>query len=193
VTVEELARRTRQRLGARQRRVVPKGPLVQAAVLVPILGHDNARILFAKRTDRVGTHKGQISFPGGVVGVGDASFEAAALRECQEEIGLPPEAVELLGALDDSETFATQFIITPLVGVIRRPVTFQPDGQEIEKVIEVPVESLLDDGNFRVEEWERGGALHPVYFFDYHGETIWGATARILKGYLDLVKSDDAG
>jgi 8-oxo-dGTP pyrophosphatase MutT (NUDIX family) len=193
VTVEELARRTRQRLAARQRRVVPKGPLVQAAVLVPILGHDDARILFAKRTDRGGTHKGQISFPGGVVGAGDASFEAAALRECQEEIGLPPEAVELLGALDDSETFATQFIITPLVGVIRRPVTFQPDGHEIEKVIEVPVESLLDDGNFRVEEWERGGALHSVYFFDYHGETIWGATARILKGYLDLVKSADAG
>jgi 8-oxo-dGTP pyrophosphatase MutT (NUDIX family) len=193
VTVDELALRTRQRLAARQRRVVPKGRLVQAAVLVPILGSGDASIVFAKRTDRVGTHKGQISFPGGVVGARDASFEAAALRECNEEIGLSPASVELLGTLDDTETFATPFVITPFVGVIRRPVTFQPDGQEIEKVLEVPVESLLDEGNFRVEEWERGGVLHPVYFFDYHGETIWGATARILKGYLDLVKGDDAG
>jgi 8-oxo-dGTP pyrophosphatase MutT (NUDIX family) len=192
VTVDELARRTRQRLAARQRRIVPKGPLVQAAVLVPILERGEGRIVFAKRTDRVGTHKGQISFPGGVVGARDVSFAAAALRECEEEIGLPPAAVELLGALDDTETFATQFVITPFVGVIRRPVIFRPDGREIEKVIEVPVESLLDDGNFRVEEWERDGVRRPVYFFDYHGETIWCATARILKGYLDLVRAHDA-
>jgi 8-oxo-dGTP pyrophosphatase MutT (NUDIX family) len=192
VTIDELTRRTRHRLAGRQRRVVPKGPLVQAAVLVPLLERGEARIVFAKRTDLVGTHKGQISFPGGVVGVRDASFEAAALRECEEEIGLPPAAVEVLGALDDTETFATQFVITPFVGVIGRPVAFEPDGQEIERIIEVPVASLLDDGNFRVEEWERNGARHPVYFFDYHGETIWGATARILKGYLDLVRDDDA-
>jgi 8-oxo-dGTP pyrophosphatase MutT (NUDIX family) len=193
MNVDELTRRTRSRLAARRRRIVPKGPLVQAAVLVPILERGEARIVFAKRTDRVGTHKGQISFPGGVVSPRDASFEAAALRECEEEIGLPPAAVELLGTLDDQETFATQFIITPFVGAIRRPVAFQPDGQEIEKVIEVPVESLLDDGNFHVEEWERNGVRHPVYFFDYHGETIWGATARILKGYLDLVRDDPRG
>jgi hypothetical protein len=75
------------------------------------------------------------------------------------------------------------------VGRIRAPVAFQPDGHEIEKVIEVPLDALLADGSFRVEEWERDGVRRPVYFFDYHGETIWGATARILKQYLDLIRA----
>ena len=187
MTLNELARLTRQRLPARQRRVVAQGSLIQAAVLLPLLDRGEAHIVFAKRTDRVGTHKGQISFPGGTVDLGDASVEAAALRECEEEIGLPPAAVEVLGALDDTETFATRFVITPFVGLIREPVAFEPDGHEIEKVIEVPVAALLGQGNFRVEEWERDGVRRPVYFFDYEGETIWGATARILKQYLDLV------
>ena len=187
MTMEELVRRTRDRLATRERRVVPKGPLIQAAVLVPLLERADPHILFAKRTDRVGSHKGQISFPGGSVDPGDASSEAAALRESHEEIALPPDAVEVLGVLDDMETFATQFVITPFVGRITAPVAFQPDGHEIEKVIEVPLPALLADGSFRVEEWERDGVLRPVYFFDYHGETIWGATARILKQYLDLI------
>jgi 8-oxo-dGTP pyrophosphatase MutT (NUDIX family) len=189
MTIDELARRTRQRLAARARRAVPKGPLIQAAVLVPLLDRGDPHIVFAKRTERVGSHKGQISFPGGSVDPDDASFEAAALRESHEEIALPPDAVELLGALDDVETFATQYIITPFVGRIRAPVAFQPDGHEIEKVIEVPLDALLADGSFRVEEWERAGVRRPVYFFDYHGETIWGATARILKQYLDLIRA----
>lgn len=187
MTAAELARLTRERLPARARRVVGEGPLVRAAVLLPILDRGQAHIVFAKRTERVGHHKGQIAFPGGTVDPGDASPAAAALRECEEEIALPPAAVEILGALDDTETFATQFVITPFVGLIRQPVAFQPDGREIEQVIEVPVAALLEAGTFRVEEWERDGVRRPVYFFDYRGETIWGATARILKQYLDLV------
>jgi 8-oxo-dGTP pyrophosphatase MutT (NUDIX family) len=187
VTLDDLARLTRQRLPARQRRVVAQGSLIQAAVLLPLLDRGEAHIVFVKRSDRVGTHKGQISFPGGTVDPGDASVEAAALRECEEEIGLPPAAVEVLGALDDTETFATRFVITPFVGLIREPVALEPDGHEIDKVIEVPVAALLEVGSFRVEEWERDGVRRPVYFFDYEGETIWGATARILKEYLDLV------
>ncbi len=187
MTAAELARLTLERLPARRRRVVPRGPLIPAAVLLPILDRGEAHILFAKRTDRVGTHRGQISFPGGTVDPGDQSFEAAALRECEEEIGLPRAAVELLGALDDTETVATQFVITPFVGLVREAVDFEPDGHEIEKVIEVPVAALLDERNFRVEEWVRDGISRPVYFFHHEGETIWGATARILKQYLDVV------
>lgn len=187
MTLDELVTLTRERLAARQRRVVDPGPLVRAAVLVPLIERVGPHVVFAKRTDRVGTHRGQISFPGGTVSADDASLLAAALRESEEEVGLSRTAVEPLGALDDTETFATRFVITPWVGVIRAPVVWRPDGEEIEKVIEVPLAALLEPANFRVEYWARDGVVRPVYFYEYGGERIWGATARIVKDYLDLV------
>jgi 8-oxo-dGTP pyrophosphatase MutT (NUDIX family) len=189
VSVDDLVAVTRARLAARQRRVVEPGPLVRAAVLVPIIDRGEAYLVFAQRTDRVGHHAGQISFPGGRVDPGDADDLAAALREAHEEVGLEPARVEPLGMLDDTETFATQFVITPIVGVVRGPVVWQPDGEEIEKVIEVPVAALLDRGCFRVEQWERNGVVRDVYFYEYRGDTVWGATARILKTYLDVVEA----
>jgi 8-oxo-dGTP pyrophosphatase MutT (NUDIX family) len=187
LNVGALVARTRARLSGRVRRVVPPGPLIRAAVLVPIVDHGEAFLVFAQRTDRVGQHAGQISFPGGRIDAGDADELQAALREAEEEVGLAPAAVEPLGMLDDTETFATQFVITPWVGLVREPVVWQPDGHEIEKVIEVPVAALLVPGCFRVEAWTRGGVTRDVYFYDYQDTTIWGATARILKQYLDLV------
>jgi len=188
LTLERVVALTRERLAARQRRVVVGGPLVKAAVLVPIVDRGEPFLVFAKRTDRVGTHRGQISFPGGRVDPTDAGFLEAALRESEEEIGLPRAVVEPLGALDDTETMATQFIITPFVGFVREPVAWQPDGHEIDKVIEVPLAALRDRANLRIEYRERGGVLHEVLFWDYEGETIWGATARILKQYLDVLE-----
>jgi len=185
--VEDLVAVTRARLDGRPRRIVPPGPLVRAAVLVPIVDRGEAHLVFAQRTERVGHHAGQISFPGGRIDPEDADDLAAALREAHEEVGLEPSRVEPLGLLDDTETFATQYVITPFVGVVRGPVVWQPDGEEIEKVIEVPVAALLDRGSFRVERWERDGVARDVYFYDYRGTTIWGATARILKQYLDVV------
>ena len=187
MTLDELVTLTRDRLAARRRRVVEPGPLVRAAVLVPLVERGGPHVIFAKRTDRVGTHRGQISFPGGTIDPADPSPLDAALRESEEEVGLPRAAVEPLGALDDTETFATQFVITPWVGVVREPVVWRPDGEEIEEVIEVPFASLVEHANFRVEHWERDGVVRPVYFYDWGGEVIWGATARIVKHYLDLV------
>src|SRR5262245_27377069 len=189
--IDALAELTRTRLGARRRRVAPDGPLIKAAVLVPIVDRGEPMILFTKRTDRVGHHKGQISFPGGVVDPTDTTFLDAALRECEEEIALPRAAVEPLGALDDTETVATTFVITPFVGLVREPPAFQPDGEEIERVIEVPFAALVEDGGFRVETVTRDGVTRPVYYFDYQGDTIWGATARILVHYLQLVTTPD--
>jgi 8-oxo-dGTP pyrophosphatase MutT (NUDIX family) len=188
LTVERLVALTRERLGARERRVVVGGPLVKAAVLVPIVDRGEPFLVFAKRTEHVGTHRGQISFPGGRLDPSDRGLLEAALRESEEEIGLPRAVVEPLGALDDTETVATQFVITPFVALVRAPVAWQPDGREIEKVIEVPLAALRDRANLRVEYRERSGAPHEVLFWDYQGETIWGATARILKHYLDLLE-----
>lgn len=187
MTVDELVRLTRQRLAARQRRVVPEGSLVQAAVLVPIVDRGEPHLVFARRSERVGHHKGQISFPGGTLDPRDASLLEAALRECEEEIALPRRAVETLGVLDDTETLATPFVITPFVAVIREPVAWQPDGREIEEVIEVPFAVLADSRNLRVEHWERDGVTRPVYFYEWGGQPIWGATARIVKHYLDTL------
>jgi 8-oxo-dGTP pyrophosphatase MutT (NUDIX family) len=187
MTLDELVALTRTRLATHSRRVVSGGELVRAAVLVPIVDRGEPCLLFTKRTQRVATHKGQISFPGGAVDAGDDSFLEAALRECEEEIGLPRAAVEPLGELDDTETVATQFVITPWVGVIRAPIEWRTDGEEVDRVIEVPFAALTAPDGLRVEYWERDGARRPVYFFDYRGDTIWGATARILKHYLDLI------
>jgi 8-oxo-dGTP pyrophosphatase MutT (NUDIX family) len=180
---------TRARLVAHRRRVVPPGVLIAAAVLVPIIDRAGTpHILFTKRTDKVGHHKGQISFPGGVIDPGDATALDAALREAEEEIRMPRDVVEPLGVLDDTETVATRFVITPFVGVVHRPLTWQPDGEEIERVIEVPFEMLIAEGSCRIEHWERDGVTRPVYFFDYQDDTIWGATARILVQYLDVLR-----
>jgi 8-oxo-dGTP pyrophosphatase MutT (NUDIX family) len=187
MTVEELAARARARLARRARREVPPGPLVRAAVLVPIVDRGEPWLAFTQRSRTVGLHRGQISFPGGRIDAGDDDALAAALREAEEEVGLRPALVEPLGILDDTETFATQFVITPWVGLVREPVVWRPDGAEIERVIEVPLRALLDGRIFRVEHWQRNGVAREVYFYDYEGTTIWGATARILKHFLDLV------
>jgi hypothetical protein len=110
-----------------------------------------------------------------------------------EEIKLPADAVEVLGLLDDTETRATPFVITPVVGIVTRPVVFEPDGREIERVLEVPLETLRDPAIFRTELWERGGEPHPVHFYDVSVEDIiWGATARILKQFLDMIDEEAA-
>ena len=185
--LETLRRKIEAALAERPRRVVEQEGLIPAAVLLLLTNRGGPHVVFAKRTEDVAHHKGQFSFPGGIVETWDGSRLETALREAQEEIGLPPSAVEVLGTLDDTETRATQFVITPFVGIISQPVRYTPDGKEIERVLEVPLEALLDPANFRVEMWERNGEVQPVYFYEYDGETIWGATARILKQFLDLV------
>ncbi|MFQ5899745.1 MAG: NUDIX hydrolase, partial [Candidatus Methylomirabilia bacterium] len=184
---QEVKRRIELALTARTRRVVEYAELVPAAVLVLITNRSGPHILFAKRSEEVAHHKGQISFPGGIVESRDGSRLQTALREAREEIGLSPDSVEILGALDDTETHATQFVITPFVGLVREAVAWRPDGKEIERVLEVPLQELLNPASFRVELWERGEKAIPVYFYEWGGPVIWGATARILKQFLDLL------
>ena len=179
-------------LSRRPRVALDRSDLVSAAVLVPITDRDGRpHLVFTKKSDSVPHHKGQFSFPGGVVEQRDASRVEAALREAWEEIRLPADAVEVLGLLDDTETRATSFIITPVVGIVTERVDFVPDGREIERVIEVPLDRLADPSIFRAETWTRDGEAHEVYFYQVApDDVVWGATARIVKQFLDLLAEE---
>lgn len=186
--IEELRARLDVGLARRPRIALDRSDLVSAAVLLPITDRGGPHILFTKKSDGVPHHKGQFSFPGGICEERDASRVETALREAWEEIRLPAEAVEVLGLLDDTATRATPFIITPVVGIVRQPVEFRPDGREIERVIEVPLDTLRDPAIFSTEMWQRDGVPHPVHFFRVSADdVVWGATARILRQFLDLL------
>jgi 8-oxo-dGTP pyrophosphatase MutT (NUDIX family) len=186
--VESVRDRVQQALAARPRRVAEPSERVPAAVLLLFVYHGGEpHLVFTKKTETVPHHKGQFSFPGGIVETEDGSRVETALREAREEIGLEPGAVEVLGVLDDVPTATSGFVITPVVGLAVTPPLLRPDGREIERVIEVPLRDLLDPVRFREEHWERGGTLHPVLFFTCGEDVIWGATARILREFLDLV------
>jgi 8-oxo-dGTP pyrophosphatase MutT (NUDIX family) len=191
--LETLRRRLDVALSRRPRVALDQSDLVSAAVLVPITDHGEPHVLFTKKTSSVPHHKGQFSFPGGVVELRDGSRVETALREAWEEIRLPPEAVEVLGLLDDTPTRATSFIITPVVGIVRDRVVFTPDGREIERVLEVPLSVLRDPAIFRTEMWERNGEAHPVQFYQVSPEdVVWGATARILTQFLELLDEPES-
>ena len=177
-------------LGLRPRRVLDRRDLVSAAVLVPIIDREEPHLLFAKKTASVPHHRGQFSFPGGVVEQDDASRVETALREAWEEVRLPASAVEVIGLLDDTETRATPFVITPVVGIVTGHVDFVPDGREIERVLQVPLSVLRDPAVFHTETWARNGESHPVHFYRVSSEdVIWGATARIVNQFLALLES----
>lgn len=159
---------------------LPGVSLREAAVLVPLLWRDGQPwVLLTRRPQTLRTHGGQISFPGGSRDPSDESPLHAALRETWEELGIPGDRVEVLGMLDESPTI-TGFRIQPFVGVIPADHPLRPSPVEIEEVIEVPLRHLLRTGTSRTEVWQYGGEDHLVYFFDYAGHVIWGATARIL-------------
>jgi 8-oxo-dGTP pyrophosphatase MutT (NUDIX family) len=161
--------------------------LTCAAVLIPLLHKDcEWYVLVTQRTETVGHHKGQISFPGGACEPQDADLLETALRETFEEIGVPPETVEVLGALDDSPT-VTSFAVTPFVGVIPNPFRYQLQQQEVAAAIEVPLAFLRNPGNLHMEQREHRGRTYDMPFWNFGPYTIWGATARMLKSFLDLI------
>lgn len=186
--LESLRARLLAALEGRRRRAVEPGTRVPAAVLVLFVYRDGEpRLVFTKKTGDVPHHQGQFSFPGGVVERADASRVETALREAGEEIGLDAGNVDVLGMLDDVPTGTSRFVITPVVALARGAPALRADGREIERILEVPLRRLLDPASFRQELWERDGAFHPVLFYTYGNDVVWGATARILRGLLDLV------
>lgn len=164
--------------------------LKRAAVLIPLFKKDGEyHILFTKRTEKVEHHKGQVSFPGGRQDKKDPNLLATALREAEEEMGIVPKDVKILGELDDFCTASTDFCISPFVALIPYPYPFQVNPHEIAEVIEAPLSALRQESQMRQEIFLRDGEPFPVYFYEYQSYTIWGATARILKEFLDLLPS----
>ena len=143
-----------------------------------------ARIIFTRRAETLRRHGGQISFPGGVRDEADVTPLHAALRELKEEVGVAAESVEVLGMLDEIPTI-TEFRVTPFVGHLLSGTVLEPDPGEIAEVLEVPVSALLEPARQHVEKRFIRGAERDIYFFEYAGHSIWGATARILRNLLD--------
>ena len=165
-------------------------PLKPAAVLVPIVEHADAlTVLLTKRTDHLADHAGQVSFPGGRIEPEDPDPEYAALREAREEVGLPPDQVELIGRLDVYRT-RTGFEVIPVVGLVRPPITnLVPDPHEVAEVFEVPLSFVLDPVNHELHSREVRGAKRTFYVLPYQGRYIWGATAGMLVNLAQVLRS----
>jgi 8-oxo-dGTP pyrophosphatase MutT (NUDIX family) len=205
---EEAGRRIREALGTRAPNRLAIDGFRPAAVLVPILRRpEGPTLLFTHRTEVVQKHKGEISFPGGHLEVGEDAC-AAALREAREEVALDPAAVEVLGQLDDHLS-VTRYLVTPVVGLVADPPpSFVREEREVHEVFEVPLSRFLEPGAPRIEWWDasrlppdlpqrplldlRADQMDPatgryrVYFFDVAPDrVIWGLTARLVKDLRD--------
>ncbi len=162
---------------------------VGAAVLVGLVERPGGpSVLLTERAEHLRDHAGQVCFPGGRIEQGDSSVSAAALREAEEEIGLEPAKVEVLGSLAPYDTI-TGFRMHPVVGWILPPVELRPDRYEVADVFEVPLAFVLDPANHRRQSYRRGPLTRGYYVLPFERRFIWGATAGILVNLSGLLRS----
>ena len=155
--------------------------LKASAVLIPLFHNQGQyHVLFTERSDEVNFHKGEVCFPGGTQEPSDSSILQTALRESEEEIGLEPKDLEILGELDDSITLTSNYVISPFVAFIPHPHPLKTNGKEVKGIFSIPLSFLLDEDNFRQDS----------HAYEYEGHIIWGATARIVRQFVDLLKSE---
>src|SRR5512143_1035073 len=157
-----------------------------AAVLIPLVWHDDEwHLLYTRRTDTVESHKGQVSFPGGACDEGETTPEETALREAEEEVGIEPSRVRILGRLRNMVTIS-HFRVTPVVGVISWPMVFRVGEHEVERIFTVPLDWLANRHN----RWEfpfPGRNRSLIAYHPYDGELVWGATARMTVDFLEAL------
>ncbi len=154
-------------------------PPVPAAVLVPVVLSETPGILLTKRTASLSSHAGQVSFPGGRIDPGDAGPEAAALREAQEEIGLDPARVEVLGRMADQVT-GTGYRITPILAVVPPGQRYEICVAEVEEIFELPMSVVMDPDAPRLQRQHVRGVWREYWVWPHSRHYIWGATAAIL-------------
>jgi 8-oxo-dGTP pyrophosphatase MutT (NUDIX family) len=161
-----------------------------AAVLVPLQEIDQEwHVVFTRRTNSLPDHSGQVAFPGGRMDPEDESPEATALREAQEEIGLDPASVRVMGRLDSFVTI-TNFCVTPVVGVVPWPASFRPALEEVSRVFTIPLAWLADNENVEITERilpEPFSPIPVIYFKKYDSEVLWGISAQITLNLLEIL------
>ncbi|HEX2923685.1 MAG TPA: CoA pyrophosphatase [Chloroflexota bacterium] len=168
-------------------------PRIAAVLILQFEREGNSHIVLTKRTDDVANHKGQISLPGGAREPEDETLLDTALRETEEELGISPDRIEVIGQLKPVYTSASNFNIFPVVARMDGSPSYQPDPGEVAEVIELPTSVFDQPERFWAEDWVGPGdePARKVYFFRYGEHVIWGATAKILKGYLAWANRPD--
>ena len=162
----------------------PKSDLPKAAVLIALTDEENPEVIYTLRSNKVSSHQGEVSFPGGMQEESDTSLIITALRESEEEIGLPQNCVKILGSLD---TMVSRFnvSVTPFVGVIPGDVELNTSSEEIEACFRVPLSFLLKDKRYRNDEVNRNGETFYMPAYKYSSYIIWGLTAMITVNFLN--------
>lgn len=176
-------------LAARRSVDLDEGRGRRAAVMIVLFDRAaRAHFLLTKRASHLPSHPGQISLPGGMLDPGDPTLMHTALRETQEEVAIPPDALRVLGRLDDVDTIASGFLIRPFVSVALEPPDPQPAAGEVARVIEAPVDELL-----ALDAALPPNAGYRAVRYPLDGEDVWGATARILRTFAAVVRQALAG
>ncbi|MGA2261668.1 MAG: CoA pyrophosphatase [Acidobacteriota bacterium] len=176
----------RQNLAAFQPKRLTSGYARKAAVLMPIFERDGEPyFLLTRRTEEVSTHKGQISFPGGMLQAGE-NLEQAALRETFEEVGITPDRIDILGRFHDYISI-TSHLVAPFAGYIGGTFAPVPQRTEVAEVLQVPFDIFADPSRLRTEQMFRSGKMMDVYFYRYEPYEIWGLTAHIIKDFFDAL------
>ena len=175
-----------------RQQLIARATLKPAAVLLLVVNHPGEpTVVFTQRTAHLADHAGQISFPGGRCDATDRTPERTALREAEEEIGVAPDRVELLGRMPEYLT-STGYAVTPLVGWAEPPLEYRPDPNEVERVFEVPLRFLLDARNHRYESAVQRGRLRNYWAVPYGDNFIWGATAGMLVTFYRILRQAPA-
>lgn len=165
--------------------VIPPPPHRRAAVLVPVVAReDGLAIVLTQRAGHLRDHSGQVALPGGKIEPTDASPLAAALREAEEEVGLSPAGVRLLGYLDPYLS-ATGFLVAPVIGLIDPEARLAPNPAEVDAIFEVPLALLMDRSRYQLRAREWQGRIRRFYALPFGGRLIWGVTAGILHNFAE--------
>lgn len=182
-----LAFRAASGCGVGRREEPGTGVGVGAAVLVAMFEESGeAELVLTRRSSLLRTHTGEVCLPGGRIERDETAWEAA-VREAREEVGLDPVRVEALGVLEPTSTVSSRAGLFPVVGLLPGRPVLSPNPAEVERAFTVRLAELMAPGVYHQERWGSGGSARPVHFFDLLGDTVWGATARVLVDLLGRV------